>query len=83
MPDPVGAVLSLRRDPGNVFDENAIAVHNGEDCSLETHIGYLQRDLVKLVSDCACWAGARAWDQKGNPRVLVPWIKQAGCQTAQ
>lgn len=55
MPDPVGAVLSLRRDPDNVFDENAIAVHNGEDCSPETHIGYLPRDLVKLVSG---WARA-------------------------
>lgn len=40
-----GDVLSLRREPENQFDENAIAVFHGED-----HLGYLNRKLAEKLS---------------------------------
>lgn len=51
------AALSFQRDPDNKFDQNAIAVHNGELCTKGTHIGYLPRDTAKMVGWLGGWKG--------------------------
>ena len=62
----LGQPLTLRRDPGNPHDPNAIAVHAGEQ------VGWVPRDLaIDVAADLDAgrpWSALALREQRASPR---------------
>ncbi|PRW39373.1 transcription activator BRG1 [Chlorella sorokiniana] len=66
-PQSDGVALAFQHNPDNPWDENAIAVHNGEACTKKTHIGHLPRDVAKML---AAWMD----DGPSHAEPLQKWL---------